>query len=694
MLGRIQQLQSELRMALKTPRDRSWLNPGDWADWVFNDRRLQWSVPLVALAFMTFSIAFASWWLYDSVKRVRIEYEISGSVDESVGKVSTQFWRLGKWALAACATLTAVVFWLSSRFVEPLKALTEVANEIECWAERNPRVDGRCDGAAALVAKVPKDGPAELMTLAHGFRRFLPKLEQMLDRLRNANAELESRVGRRTQELELRNVELDFNRRRLETALADAQAAASAKGRLMSVMSHELRQPLNTVIGYAEAMREEAAERMEPALAASIDRDLGMILQAARHLLGVINEVLDHAKLEANAVELHPKPLMVEPFCQSLRDLAKPLAEANCNSLNVEVADTAPSALVADEQKLKQVLLNLISNACKFTVGGKVTVKVDAAEREHVPGVRFVISDTGRGIPRDKIGQLFQKFYQVDDSIRRERGGTGLGLFICKELCDLMGGTIKVKSKLGVGSDFSLWVPLQSGSAAAKSDALVLLVDDDPIARVAAASELTAAGYRVAEASNVKDALSQARTQRPDVVAVNLGSASRSEAIPALRKDPATADVPLAMALPGAAAPADWFVKPIDWRVVGRRLDDFRTSDKRSLLLVIDDDPAHRELARRNLASKWEIIEASDGVAGLRKVAKRRPDAVLLDLYMPGLDGFGFMQRLHRLGLQPPVPVLVATAKDSYARTAVMSGEDTETWPRRIAEALSRVARG
>jgi PAS domain S-box-containing protein len=314
------------------------------------------------------------------------------------------------------------------------------------------RKDGSEFWADAAFNEVPL-GDRVLFT---GFIRDITDRKAAEEKIQRLNADLENRVQERT-------AALNESMRGLEAALERAQVAARAKNTFVANMNHELRQPLNTVIGYAEAIREEAQDDGNEHIVTDLDK----ILTAARHLLGLINDILDMSKVEDGKLELSVREFDLAGFMKDLRTMAEPLAKKNRNAL----AFPDPAGLgkmTGDELRVRQMLLNLVSNACKFTTEGTVTVRADRELGTDGEFIRFAVRDTGSGMTPEQCVKLFQRFYQVDDSTKRKQGGTGLGLAITKMLAELMGGEIGVTSEPGVGSEFFIRVPVNPQHAAAK----------------------------------------------------------------------------------------------------------------------------------------------------------------------------------------------------------------------------------
>ncbi|MCY0987515.1 ATP-binding protein [Nannocystis sp. ILAH1] len=264
--------------------------------------------------------------------------------------------------------------------------------------------------------------------------------------LRHARDELEVRVAERTEQLTQEVQE----RRRAETL---ALEASRTKSIFLANMSHELRTPLNAIIGYTELLGEERDGEDE------LQRDLGRIHGAATHLLELINNILDLSKIEAAKMEIVRERCVIGPLLDDLQSTVLPAAVKNGNHIQI-LCSEPQRTIVVDRTKVKQILLNLLGNAVKFTRRGWIELRVGFEREDDVDFMVAVVSDTGPGIPAHKIGSLFSAFQQADGSIARKFGGTGLGLAICRELCHLLGGDIQVKSEAGEGTTFTVRLPL------------------------------------------------------------------------------------------------------------------------------------------------------------------------------------------------------------------------------------------
>ena len=502
------------------------------------------------------------------------------------------------------------------------------------------------------------------------------------DQIKQLNEDLESRVRLRTTELAETNT-------KLEVALRQAEAASQAKDTFVANMSHELRQPLHIVIGFTEALKEEAEDTQQNHLIP----DLNKILTAARHLLDLINDILDLAKISSGRMELSIKPFDLKTLIDEVRTLVLPLAQKNDNRFQVEIVEPMPSQAISDERRIRQILLNLLSNAFKFTRNGDVYLTVKLITSNNQTWIEFTIRDTGKGMSSEQLAGLFDRFYQVDPSTTREQGGTGLGLAISRSFNDLLGGQpIEVHSQPGIGSEFVVRLPTMhqhsfneepnsefddSGEPLMLAHGTVLVIDDDPMVQELMARFLRKEGYRVVIAESGADGLRLARELHPVAITLDvmMPGVDGWNVLSDLKADPKTCEIPVIMLTivddhgrGYTLGASDYLTKPVDWPRLGAILRKFQLQDRDRPVLVVDDDPECRAVIRRYLTKDgWRMTEAGDGQAALDAVEAETPSLILLDLMMPGVDGFGFLDEFPKRFPGLRTPIIILTAKELTA---------------------------
>ncbi len=368
-------------------------------------------------------------------------------------------------------------------------------------------------------------------------------------------AALFARLGGMLREIDARDRALVAAVEALESARTAAEGANIAKSQFVANMSHELRTPLNAVIGYSEILEEDLRE----AAMAGPAKDAARISSAARTLLGLINDILDLSKIEAGKMEASPGEADVAALCAEAVELTAPLADRNRNTIVLEV-DPGLGPVRTDEVKLRQCLLNLLANACKFTEDGTITLTAKRTPGESGDMIRLTVADTGIGMTPEQIAKLFQPFTQADASTTRRYGGTGLGLAITRRLAGILGGDVTVSSVEGQGSVFTLRIRARLDAAGeepgwpAPEKPALLVIDASPEARARVKRAVGRIGFSTRSAATAEAGLALARTITPALILLDLALPDRSgwAALEALRADPATADAPvLALGSPG-----------------------------------------------------------------------------------------------------------------------------------------------
>jgi len=468
----------------------------------------------------------------------------------------------------------------------------------------------------------------------------------------------------------------------LTVAKEVAEQANRTKSTFLANMSHELRTPLNAIIGYSEMLEEEAQERGLHDIAP----DLAKVHAAGRHLLALINDVLDLSKIEAGKVELFLEDFDLAALVQDVESTIRPLVEKNHSALEVSCPQGI-GMMHADLTRVRQILFNLLGNAAKFTQGGRVGLTVCLRRLGGRDWIELAVSDTGIGLSPEQQRRLFQSFTQADPSTSRKYGGTGLGLVISRRFAQMMGGDIQVESELGRGSVFSVRLPRVAGqlpaalvepaAPSAELLPLVLVVDDERATRELITRGLQKEGFKVLPAASGDEALRLARERRPDVISLDvlMPGTDGWSVLRALKADPLTAPIPVVMVsmlddadIGQALGAADYLTKPFDREQLVSALRRYRGGRAPRPVLVVEDDAATREVIRRALEKDgWVVSEAQNGRHALEALAVSTPDLIVLDLMMPEMDGFEFVAELRRSEAGRGVPVVVVTAHDLSA---------------------------
>ncbi|GBD08293.1 Autoinducer 2 sensor kinase/phosphatase LuxQ [Candidatus Thermoflexus japonica] len=461
------------------------------------------------------------------------------------------------------------------------------------------------------------------------------------------------------------------------------------KTQFIANMSHELRTPLNSIIGFSRVI----LKGIDGPLTEAQRQDLTAIYNAGQHLLGLINDILDLSKIEAGRMELHFAEVDMREIVRGVMSTAVGLTRDKPIELRQEVPEDLPPVW-ADAQRARQILLNLVSNAAKFTDQGFIAVRAWADEAF----VTIAVQDTGIGIPKEKQEEIFQEFTQVESGTTRRYGGTGLGLAIARRLVELMGGRIWVESEVGKGSTFFFTLPRARPAAPAEprpGRPVVLCVDDDPGVITLYRRYLEKHGFEVVGLTDPHEILEVVRRVRPDVITLDIMMPQKDgwAVLQELKTDPETRRIPVIICSivdergrGFSLGAAEYLVKPFTEEELLEAIQrvDGRPGPLR--VLVIDDSEADRQLIRRVLERMggYQVLEASGGQEGTALARRERPDLVILDLMMPEMDGFMVVEALKEDPATRLIPIIVLTAKS-------LTDEDRQRLNGRIEALLQKV---
>ena len=489
--------------------------------------------------------------------------------------------------------------------------------------------------------------------------------------------------------------EIEVKSRQLAAARDAADEANRTKSSFLSSMSHELRTPLNAIIGLTDMMVGNAARfGTEKAL-----EPLRRVHRAGTHLLGLINQVLDLSKIEAGKLELNLESISIPPLVEEVIGTARPLAEQNKNRLSVECPGDLPPIEV-DAMRVRQILLNLLSNACKFTKDGSIILRVARVVHQGQDCIAFAVTDAGIGMTPEQLGRLFEEFSQGDATTAREYGGTGLGLAITRRLCQMMGGDVSVASEVGKGTTFTVRLPVAAAVVVARdqtsetgtdipSGDCVLVIDDDATARELIADYLRQAGFTVITAAGGAEGLKRAKDHHPIAITLDvmMPDIDGWTVLAALRGDPQLADIPVIMATivderrQGMTLGAvGYLTKPIDRDKLVEIMRRYGAPSGPTRVLVVEDDATQRDRVRSLLEPpQWLVTEAENGRAALDRLKDTLPDVIILDLMMPEMDGFQLVAALQQHPQWRRIPVVVVTALDLSAQDRARLNSGVET---------------
>jgi len=590
----------------------------------------------------------------------------------------------------------ALMFFIRKRVLSPIGKLSEVVNKV----------------TAGNYSSHPLSKPSnEIGILAHSFnamsgalrereealkvsyeelRASNEKLQTTYSELERYKYELEEKVNERTRELEIAN-------ERLKKSMEKVMATDRLKSEFLANMSHELRTPLNSIIGFTGIILQGIVGELND----EQEKQLNMVYDSAKHLLGLINDILDLSKIEAGKIEIIPARFEVKELIQMVEKMVSPMIEEKGSTFEVAISEDVPPTIYNDKNRIKQVLINLLSNATKFTESGEIRLTVGISDFEsriselgeekesaiRIPQseIRFSVADTGIGIKPEHLPDIFDEFKQIEGPLKEKPAGTGLGLAISRKIVEMMGGRIWAESEYGKGSCFQFAIPVKaitvtkrpaviSPEALDLSKKLVLTIDDEVEAQEILKTCLKSEGYEVIQAYNAMEAMELAKKYRPFAITLDIIMPGKDgwDILHELKKDPRTKDIPVIcisildnreMGLSLGAI--EYMVKPIN---KDQLMDELQRLKKRFRIydiLIVDDEPQAVELLTRYIGeiNDYRVTGAIGGEEGLLRVKESRPDLIILDLMMPEVDGFEVIRHLKKSEETKEIPIIIVSAK-------------------------------
>jgi len=539
-------------------------------------------------------------------------------------------------------------------------------------------------GGADYLTK-PIDAP-QLISRIRSYLRFIQqehqyhqelerKVKERTAELEQIRSELENRVSERTTELHEAKIAA-------EQARVIAETANQSKSQFLANMSHELRTPLNAIMGFSEMLIEEAEEQEILGFKA----DLQKIHSSGKHLLGLINDILDLSKIEAGRMQLCIETFDVKTVIHEILHTIQPIIEKEHNILKIHYHNSL-GEIHSDLTKFRQIFLNLLSNAAKFTQDGLIQLSVGrkSVEENEENWIEINIIDNGIGMTPEQQIHLFQPFTQADASTTRKYGGTGLGLAITKKFVEMMGGKICVHSEFGHGSSFTVFLPTHISEEPSnvtlqklletedllKAEGVVLVVDDDPLTRHRLQDELNELGYAVAVAKSGIEAIVMAKKLRPDVILLDVKTSEMEgwQVLSELKSNSLLSDIPVIIIsvdeqqqTGSAFGATDYLMKPFQQHQLTHLLKKYKLdTEANKLVMLVDDDEFTLTLMAGILKDDgWRVFKAENGQVALEHIEEKSPSLILLDLNMPVMDGFTLLPILHQK--YPTIPVIVLTS--------------------------------
>lgn len=487
-------------------------------------------------------------------------------------------------------------------------------------------------------------------------------------------ANLEQKIRERTKELFF--------------AKEKAESAAQAKSEFLANMSHELRTPLNAIIGFCEILIEDATELKQEGVVS----DLEKIHTSGIDLLALINDILDLSKIEVKKIDINISSFEMKNLVNSVKTTLEPYAKINRNKIQINLPKKS-IVVSSDELKIRQILFNLLTNACKNSEESDINLTITRETVKKAQYIVFKVQDFGVGIPKNKMKEIFEPFNQGNLTDNSKLKGTGLGLTISKTYSELLGGYIHVKSKEGIGSTFTSYILQDYNQDKVKSEEYkivetpqivpfpqkgkILVIDDDINFLDLIDRRLTKEGYLVFTANNGQSGLNKANKIIPDIIILDIVMPDMDgwTVYKKLKKTPLISQIPVIIVTIGDYEKmakdfgvVDFLAKPIKWNTLNVILSKYKIISKSKHILVIDDDSATRIILRKMLVKDgWRVDEAENGKVAFDRIKKEKPELILLDLLMPVMDGFKFLKVIKAEHSLIDIPIIVITSKDLTA---------------------------
>ena len=568
--------------------------------------------------------------------------------------------------ILAILVTTITVSMLLRRVTRPLHQLVNATRAIS---------------SGDLSTEIPVQSDNEVGLLASSFNQMARDLKTNIEKkdgyaaeLATLNIELEDKVKARTEEIETAN-------RELQNANIKIMEADRLKSEFLANMSHELRTPMNAIIGFTRLVRRKAAD----VLAERQLDNLEKVEISATQLLALINDILDLSKIEAGKMSLNVMSFDFVPLVDTCFSTVEPMVKKETVRLIKDIPEDL-AEMQSDPDKLKQIIINLLSNALKFTDRGEVKLSA----RLETDSLSIIVSDTGVGIPDDALEYIFDEFRQVDGSSTRRHGGTGLGLSITKKLTKMLGGAIEASSVEGKGSTFTISLPFKvkdgelphQGVSEEDEDItlnstgdkkILLAIDDDPNALILLKQNLEDENYYVIGALSADEGIQKAREINPYAITLDILMPKKDgwEVLNCLKADPATQDIPIIVisnidnkGLGISLGAFDYIVKPFQKKAILSALNRIPVIDAKNVL-VVDDEASAVDLLTQILQEEgYHVKGVCNGKEALDVLETKPQDIILLDLLMPEMDGFEVIQKIKAHHDWCNIPIIVVTAKD------------------------------